>query len=569
MNQTIIGKPHTTNVATTIATKTAITNENIPLATKENNNENASPPNNNTNGGETPEELKKQFSQFKFYLDNIDDQQQKKIRDRLKIFLATVEPFFSKKCTHVVTTRPIPKKLTALNENKHVDDTISIALKWNLKIWSLDHMNRVMQSMVYGHSSGHRANRTKAIGKLLEDEKKYGVGTNHGGSTNARNITKQVRPMFVPFQKYYLSVEDTRGVYRPVAVKEYEPGRPYPYPKITPGGKSPFISLPHHHVLPPLPPRTPSTPKSSSQPLPSEKEEQKQPTKEIIDKENDRPSSQQTLPNKPHPTFAKPLEPSKATTMIPNPVSTPPMSPIDQSMQQQQQHPNNLHDNINNINNNIQYSSSHLKASGLYPSQSTNAFSRTTRATLTNSRIISTTSESTTKLYMDNAQPHDERVAQLDRRMVDNNRASHGSNNNGSLRTEGAASGGAGGNIHPNTGGVGAGNSKQLLKTAAMNQTAKEKEKLRQEQEKTQAQKKKEQDLMHWCENCNKRYINLKEHLEEKAHQTFVQDVNNFSKFDELVATIRRPKLQQQQPSNATSSKDVPLKNENDMDIDP
>ena len=37
------------------------------------------------------EELRRQFSQYKFYLDNIDEQQQKKIRGRLKI-LDSVSP---------------------------------------------------------------------------------------------------------------------------------------------------------------------------------------------------------------------------------------------------------------------------------------------------------------------------------------------------------------------------------------------------------------------------------------------------------------------------------------------
>ncbi|KAI8143680.1 hypothetical protein BJV82DRAFT_578827 [Fennellomyces sp. T-0311] len=413
-----------------------------------------------------------QFSQYKFYLDNIDDQQQKKIRDRLTLLDSSVEAFFSSKCTHVVTTKPIPGKLTASGENARSNDTIiANAMKWNMKIWSLDYMNKTLQSMVHGHRIGHRANR-KAIGRILEDEKKFGVGTNHGGTSN-RTDAKAARPEFVPFKHYYISVEDMRGVHRPVAVKEYAQWQQAPYLKSVPPGKSPYTRMP------PRPPQQPL-----SQPVKGQAKEE--------DKENARPLSQQPAKaSAQQHLFAKPLLDSSKAAIPSN-------TPLDA------RHPNNT----------TQHSSSHLKASGICPSQSVNAPSRSTRI-LATSRIVST-SESTTKVYMDNNQ--DECLARLDRRMVDS-RAN--------------------------------GKSRPLLKTAAMNQTAsakdtadakeKEKDKPQEDRRKALAQRKLEQE-MHWCENCNKRYSNLKEHLQEKAHQAFVKDQNNFSRFDALVATLRRPR---------------------------
>ncbi|KAI9471420.1 hypothetical protein BDB00DRAFT_879948 [Zychaea mexicana] len=575
-------RPISGSQAATIATTTV---DKPPLATTTNNAAAASA----THAGDSIKNLKQKFSEFKFYLDNVDEQSMKKIRDRLKLLNSSAEPFFSNKCTHVITTKSIPGKLTALGENgRTVDPIISNSLKWGLKVWSLDYMNKLLQSLMTGHSTGHRANR-KGINKLLEDEKRFGVGTNHGGSANARDPTKPARPVFVPFENYYISVEDMRGVHRPVAVKQYDVIGSWPYIKGTPSGKSPFIRTPGRHPLLPTQQQQQQllqqqrqqqqqqqqqqqAPKAASQPINDQHPKED-------DKENGRPSSQQLLkthhpsypqqslllqqqqqqqpPYQPH-AFAKPLEPFKAA-VIPNNTTTtitPPMTPHDPRLSTLFNNAN-IHNstadinNENNNNNNIaQHSSSTLKASGLGPTHSLNLTSRTnTRTVLTSSRIVST-SEATTKAYTDNSQNQDERVARLDRRMVDN-RA--GRNNNG-------------------------GNAKQLLKTAAMNQTAtketdarakeQEREKQRQqEREKAQAQKKLELE-MHWCENCNKRYSNLKEHIQEKAHQTFVRDQNNFRRFDEVVAKLRRQHKAQIPPLSTLNLPDFDGKTKALKDVD-
>ena len=379
------------------------------------------------------------------------------------------------------------------------------------RVYKYIDLNKVLDNLVYGHSTGHRANR-KAIDKILKDEKKYGAGTNHGGSNNPHDTKKPIRPVFVPFKNYYISVEDKLGVHRPVAIKEYHYDYSWPYLKPVGSTKSPFTRVPLPSSQQQQRPKM-----TSSQPI---KQQQGQQSKGLLtDKENNRPLSQQQQqqPFKQH-TFAKPMEPTKA--MIPQ---TSPISPIDPLyIQQQQQQPHRhqhhyqsqpqQHPTHNNDNNNDtqQNTSSQLKASGLCPSQSVNGLSRTNRNTLTNSRIISTTtSESTTKVYMDNAQTqHDERVARLDRRMVDNNRIYSNTNNNiGNMTGYNSQS-------------------KQLLKTATMNQNniketdvrlAKEKQRqaLKQQQQQQQQKKLKQQQQqqqeMHWCENCSKRYSNLKE----------------------------------------------------------
>ena len=72
-----------------------IIHQSNPTTIPENNNENQQPTITTTipapavvQTGPTPNEFKKQFSQFKFYLDNIDEQQQVKIRGRLQLLLS-------------------------------------------------------------------------------------------------------------------------------------------------------------------------------------------------------------------------------------------------------------------------------------------------------------------------------------------------------------------------------------------------------------------------------------------------------------------------------------------------
>ncbi|KAG0166141.1 hypothetical protein DFQ28_000320 [Apophysomyces sp. BC1034] len=185
---------------------------------------------------------RKLFPTYKFYLDNVDDSRKKRLEGRLTLLGATIEPFFSAKCTHLVTTRP----LQPLQENVPTDDIVKKAQNMGLKTWSLEKLVNIVQHLVEKPSTGRRpepAAKQKELDRLLQDEKKYGVSTGRAAQ----------RPHYVNFQGPYVMVEDMTGVHRPVVVRDYgrtavDPSfaggnHPWPYLKETPPGRSPFGPL--------------------------------------------------------------------------------------------------------------------------------------------------------------------------------------------------------------------------------------------------------------------------------------------------------------------------------------
>ncbi|KAF7722961.1 hypothetical protein EC973_002472 [Apophysomyces ossiformis] len=182
---------------------------------------------------------RKLFPTYKFYLDNVDDTRKKRLEGRLTLLGAKIEPFFSAKCTHLVTTR----SLQPLQENAPADDIVSKAQTMGLKTWSLDKLVNIVQHLVEKPSGGRRlepAAKQKDLDRLLQDEKKYGVSTGRAVQ----------RPHYVNFEGPYVMVEDMTGVHRPVVVRDYgrtaiDPSfagneHPWPYLKDTPPGRSPF-----------------------------------------------------------------------------------------------------------------------------------------------------------------------------------------------------------------------------------------------------------------------------------------------------------------------------------------
>ncbi|GAA6009292.1 hypothetical protein JCM10207_004338 [Rhodosporidiobolus poonsookiae] len=217
---------------------------------------------------------KKAFPSFTFYFDAIDEQTKAVLSVQVKKLGAFVDTFFSKKVTHVVTTRTIPtvgkenvlsptareirgsmdsasgktKKQTARSptmyslaggqklrtgmagddKNPFIDsqDILSKALDFGLKIWPCDKLQLIL-SRINAHSPNKvdpTLQRNPSLPTLLRDEQLYGT---------------RERDPFVPrndmhyfgANRYYLLVEDSTGEHRPIVAKEYERPRKHEDPQ--------------------------------------------------------------------------------------------------------------------------------------------------------------------------------------------------------------------------------------------------------------------------------------------------------------------------------------------------
>lgn len=220
-------------------------------------------------------------------------------------------------------------------------------------------------------------------------------------------------PVFIPFTEYYLSVEDATQIHRPVTQKQWKKNEAgWPFLKKTPAPKSPFARIP---VRPPQP-----------QPPASPSAEQKPGT------DNKQQAADVQLP------FGKQLAVKDSNAN--------PASPVPSDM---------------------------LKPSGIRPTSTTTTRTNTT-AIHTTTTTANTTSRLTSKAYNDKRQAHDDNVAKLDRRMVDNN----------TVRTAAV--------------------------TKAANNVAQKMNDADAMRAKNNMKKKMEQEL-NYCENCNKRFSNLNE----------------------------------------------------------
>ncbi|CEP11081.1 hypothetical protein [Parasitella parasitica] len=200
---------------------------------------------------------KKKFASFKFFLDNLDPLVSKRIERGIKLMGATHEAFFSKDCTHLITTKSIPyhENLLAPTINstasspttkpttstKKYDAIIESAIQFNTVLWSADVMRKTVEFLM-NVSSRKEVQEKRALGKVLQEEKLFGPST----GTNSEAQSK--RPHFVPFTGHFLIVEDATQAHRPPVCKQWtkevftkKPAEyPWPYFKQTPKLRSPF-----------------------------------------------------------------------------------------------------------------------------------------------------------------------------------------------------------------------------------------------------------------------------------------------------------------------------------------
>ncbi|GAA6063080.1 hypothetical protein JCM10212_003138 [Sporobolomyces blumeae] len=214
---------------------------------------------------------KKAFPSFTFYFDAIDEATKAQLGVQVKKLGASVDQFFSKKVTHVVTSRAVPaqsnkenvdspavstskmggqvesavgkakkhsgrspksyslpngQKLRPhagdLDKNPFIDsqDILSKAVDFKLKIWHLDKLQLIL-SRINSHSPNKHdlANqRNPSLPSLLRDEQLFG--------TRERDpfVPRSDMHYFGP-NKYYLLVEDSTGEHRPIVIQEYDKPR--------------------------------------------------------------------------------------------------------------------------------------------------------------------------------------------------------------------------------------------------------------------------------------------------------------------------------------------------------
>ncbi|GAA5848209.1 hypothetical protein JCM9279_000979 [Rhodotorula babjevae] len=219
--------------------------------------------------------FRKAFPSFTFYFDAIDEATKASLGAQVKRMGSSVDQFFSKKVTHVVTSRPVPsaagkenvadspaaskvgggmvdsaagkvKKVTArspkmyelpngqklrplagdFDKNPFIDsqDILSKALDFGLKIWPAEKLQLMLTRI--NHHSPSKENglqRDPSLPSLLRDEQLYG--------TRERDpFVPRTDTHYFPSNKYFLLVEDSTGEHRPIVAKEYDKPRKHEEP---------------------------------------------------------------------------------------------------------------------------------------------------------------------------------------------------------------------------------------------------------------------------------------------------------------------------------------------------
>ncbi|GAA5975329.1 hypothetical protein JCM11641_005939 [Rhodosporidiobolus odoratus] len=263
---------------------------------------------------------KKAFPSFTFYFDAIDEAAKATLSIQVRKLGASVDNFFSKKVTHVVTTRQVPssgnkenvdspgakdaragfqdpgkakkqsvrspkmyslmsgQKLRTmtgdLDKNPFIDsqDILSKALDFGLKIWQCEKLQLIL-TRINSHSPNRvdpSVQRNPSLPTLLRDEQLF--GTRERDPFVLRNDMH-----YFGQNKYYILVEDSTGEHRPVVVKEYDRPRKHDDPQwpVLWGGIEGRTGFYHYDgeityerkVRPPAPAPEPEKPAAASRPV--------------------------------------------------------------------------------------------------------------------------------------------------------------------------------------------------------------------------------------------------------------------------------------------------------------
>ncbi|KAJ1674174.1 Cdc7p-Dbf4p kinase complex regulatory subunit, partial [Spiromyces aspiralis] len=197
------------------------------------------------------------FPTFVFYFDNLSPDVAQKLKMQILALGGSIESFFTtQKVTHVIVADAslIPTDLS------NVSDTIRctpayVALQQNLRVWDVNKFqNRILRFILPQYNDFIReptnpaiASATTSLGKRkLEDMlsmEKAALTYSLGYADNLATILNQQE--FIYLRHYYVLVEDSSHLHRPVIVEDYRqppPGQDPPWPKLyaVPRGRCPF-----------------------------------------------------------------------------------------------------------------------------------------------------------------------------------------------------------------------------------------------------------------------------------------------------------------------------------------
>ena len=219
------------------------------------------------------------FPKFVFYLDGLDEAQTRTFSPQIAQLGASVEDFFSRSVTHVVTTRSIPlvrdeKENSATTERRtrkhdgsgiapprivmptappagvplHSDrnpmdewtqplpanDLLYKAQHFGMKIWRIEKLEHILSLLLAADAPagmGAEPEQRQALSEMLMQEKLH-------GTTERDPLAMRSDVHYFGKQSYHILVTDATGEHRPVLVQEYDrhahegTGRPPPWPEL-------------------------------------------------------------------------------------------------------------------------------------------------------------------------------------------------------------------------------------------------------------------------------------------------------------------------------------------------
>ena len=238
-----------------------------------------------TTFGEWQRHHKKKFPTFTFYLDGVDGTQKKRLTIDIARLKGSVEPFFSKRVTHIITTRPIPGNNTTHSRKNSTDensrmtlqemaikapygssklklpqndadgyrqDVLVKAKEFDLHIWSLNKAISILDALLRRDEVGVADTKgvTAAavqqphgdnLAKALREERVYG--------TKERDVNAK-QEQFVPFRGAFVLARDLNNVYQPIISREFKRvdearNGEWPQFRATSNGRCPFVVDPY------------------------------------------------------------------------------------------------------------------------------------------------------------------------------------------------------------------------------------------------------------------------------------------------------------------------------------
>ncbi|KAJ7592657.1 Dfp1/Him1, central region-domain-containing protein [Mycena floridula] len=194
------------------------------------------------------------FPEFSFYFDKDNiaaDTDLHFLVKRIKHLKGTIEPFFSKNVTHLISDQPIPKEPDDLEagdkENKSINrskktrgELIAKAQQFDMKIWNSPKLLTVLERLVPATIPATN-NAAASLNRMLESERIHG--------TSERDPT-QKRHDFHYFTKgsFFVVVEDMKDELATIVAQEYDNPKDgakpsWPVLHLDPRARGPFVEF--------------------------------------------------------------------------------------------------------------------------------------------------------------------------------------------------------------------------------------------------------------------------------------------------------------------------------------